>query len=209
MPGRGAAENSHDGANIVPPGKGLMAPLRDFFDAERRTFGKQQDQTAIEGFGGMVHVADDVAWNQGQTTVVAIGDGLVRYVGCSATWGYMVIIEHLARGPGGRNEIFCSLYAHLGPFVSVNAGQTVDRGDKVAVVGRTYTWENGGYVASVDRLPLKGSGDSVREAQDQLVHHMRAWIETHDGQDGLEQALAQAGFDGVEEATDLQLEFVE
>ena len=59
----------------------------------------------------------------------------------------MVIIEHLARGPGGRNEIFCSLYAHLGPFVSVNAGQTVDRGDKVAVVGRTYTWENGGYVA--------------------------------------------------------------
>ncbi len=147
MPDQGAAENSHDGANRLPPGKGLMAPLRDFFDAERRTFGKQQDQTAIAGFGGMVHVADDVAWNQGQATVVAIGDGLVRYVGCSATWGYMVIIEHLARGPGGRDEIFCSLYAHLGPFVSVSAGQTVDKGDKVAVVGRTYTWENGGYVA--------------------------------------------------------------
>ncbi len=77
------------------------------------------------------------------------------------------------------------------------------------VLTARVAWEDGGYVASVDRLPLKGSGDSVREAQDQLVHHMRAWIETHDGQDDLEQALAQAGFDGVEEATDLQLEFVE
>ncbi len=70
-------------------------------------------------------------------------------------------------------------------------------------------WENGGYIASVDQLPLKSSGDSVREAQDQLVQAMRGWIETHDGQDGLEQALAQAGYDGVEEATELQLEFVE
>ena len=70
-------------------------------------------------------------------------------------------------------------------------------------------WENGGYVASVDRLHLKGSGGSAREAQDQLVHLMRAWIEAHDGQDGLEQALAQAGFDGVKEDTELQLEFVE
>ena len=71
------------------------------------------------------------------------------------------------------------------------------------------TWEDGGYVARVDRLPIKGLGGSVREAQDQLVHHMRVWIETRDGQDDLEQALAQAGFDGVEEETELQLEFVQ
>ena len=77
------------------------------------------------------------------------------------------------------------------------------------VLTARVAWENGGYVASVDQLHLKGSGDSVREAQDQLVHLMRAWIETQDGQDGLEQALAQAGFDGVEEGTELQLEFVE
>ncbi|HJM48340.1 MAG TPA: M23 family metallopeptidase [Alphaproteobacteria bacterium] len=147
MPGRGPREERHDGPNTVPPGNQLMAPLRDFFDADRRTFGKQQDHTAIEGFGGMVHVADDVAWNQGQATVVAIGDGLVRYVGCSATWGYMVIIEHRLQGARGPDEIFCSLYAHLGPFVALGTGQAVQKGGKVGVIGRTYTWENGGYVA--------------------------------------------------------------
>ena len=77
------------------------------------------------------------------------------------------------------------------------------------VLTARVVWKDDSFVASVDQLPLKGSGDTVREAQDQLVHVMRGWIETHDGQDGLEQALAQAGFVGVEEDTELQLEFVE
>ena len=66
-----------------------------------------------------------------------------------------------------------------------------------------------GYVATVEQLPLEGLGESVREAQDQLIQVMRAWIETHDGQDTLGEALAQAGFPGVGEDTELQLEFVE
>ncbi len=66
-----------------------------------------------------------------------------------------------------------------------------------------------GYVATVEQLPLEGSGESVREAQDQLIQVIRAWIETHDGQDTLGEVLAQAGFPGVEEDTELQLEFTE
>ena len=66
-----------------------------------------------------------------------------------------------------------------------------------------------GYVATVEQLPLEGLGESVREAQDQLIQVMRAWIETHDGQDTLGEALAQAGFPGVGEDTELQLEFTE
>ena len=66
-----------------------------------------------------------------------------------------------------------------------------------------------GYVATVEQLPLEGLGESVREAQDQLIQVMRSWIETHDGQDSLGEALAQAGFPGVEEDTELQLEFTE
>ena len=69
--------------------------------------------------------------------------------------------------------------------------------------------ENGGFVARVERLPLKGSGGSVLEAQDELIQVMRAWIEAHDGLDDLGEVLAQAGFPGVEEGTELQLEFVE
>ena len=69
--------------------------------------------------------------------------------------------------------------------------------------------EDSRYVARVEQLALEGSGESVQEAQDQLIKAMRSWIEVHDGRDDLEQALAQAGFPGVEEDTELHLEFVE
>ena len=69
--------------------------------------------------------------------------------------------------------------------------------------------ENEGYVARVERLPLEGSGGSAQEAQEELIQVMRAWIEVHDGLEDLGEVLAQAGFPGVEEDTELQLEFVE
>ncbi len=69
--------------------------------------------------------------------------------------------------------------------------------------------ENDCFVARVERLPLEGSGSSVQAAQDELILVTRAWIETHDGLEDLGQVLAQAGFPGVEEDTELQLEFVE
>ena len=40
-----------------------------------------------------------------------------------------------------------------------------------------------------------------------MVQAMRAWIETHDGIETLEQALEAAGFPGVGEDTELELEF--
>ena len=70
-------------------------------------------------------------------------------------------------------------------------------------------WETDRHVATVDSLPLEGVGDSVKQAQDDLIQAMRAWIEAQDGTDSLEQTLADAGFPGVEEETELQLEFVE
>ena len=38
---------------------------------------------------------------------------------------------------------------------------------------------------------------------------MRAWIASHDGTDTLSGVLAVAGYPGVDEETELQLEFVE
>ena len=77
------------------------------------------------------------------------------------------------------------------------------------VLTARVVWEDSKYVARTDTLPLEGAGDTVREAQDQLVHAVRSWIETGDGAGRLEQALAEAGFPGVQEETELQLEFVE
>lgn len=70
-------------------------------------------------------------------------------------------------------------------------------------------WEADRHVAKVDSLPLEGVGESVKQAQDELVNAMRAWIEAQDGTDSLEQSLADAGFPGVEEETELHLEFVD
>ena len=63
------------------------------------------------------------------------------------------------------------------------------------------------FVARVDSLGIEGEGDSLEAAQDDLVQVMRAWIETLDGTESLEETLASAGFPGVDEDTELQLEF--
>ena len=54
-----------------------------------------------------------------------------------------VVVEHLL--PGG--ERFCSLYAHLSPFVCVAPGDVVAKGQKIGAIGRSFSWENGGYIA--------------------------------------------------------------
>ena len=69
--------------------------------------------------------------------------------------------------------------------------------------------EEGRYVAKLDPFELEGVGDSVQQAQDNLIQNMRSWIETHDGQEALAKVMAEAGFPGVEEDTELQLEFAE
>ena len=65
------------------------------------------------------------------------------------------------------------------------------------------------YVVRIDNLDLEGEGESLEAAQDDLIQIMRAWIESHDGTDTLGDALADAGYLGVDEETELQLEFVE
>ena len=77
------------------------------------------------------------------------------------------------------------------------------------VLTARVVWDTDKHIATVDSLPLEGVGESVKQAQDELVNAMRAWIEAQDGTDSLEQALADAGFLGVEEGTELHLEFVE
>ena len=65
------------------------------------------------------------------------------------------------------------------------------------------------YVARVDDLELEAIGESLETAQDELIQVVRAWIESHDGTDTLSDALADAGYPGVDEETELQLEFIE
>ena len=118
----------------------LIPPVRDYFDAKRRSFGHIEKETD-NVFGGLAHVGEDVSWQQDHQTVVAIANGLVRHVSCQASWGFMVIIEHCH--PSG--ERFCSLYAHLGSYVCVTPGESVRMGQKIGSIGRSFSYENGGY----------------------------------------------------------------
>ena len=77
------------------------------------------------------------------------------------------------------------------------------------VLTAQVTWQNDKYVALIDRLALEGEGDTVRKAQDALITNFRAWVEVQDSTGRLEQTLAELGFPGVVEDTELQLEFLE
>jgi hypothetical protein len=77
------------------------------------------------------------------------------------------------------------------------------------VITATIEKEEDRYVVRIDDLDLEGVGESLEAAQDDLIQIMRAWIETHDGTDSLSKVLANAGYPGVDEDTELQLEFAE
>ena len=70
-------------------------------------------------------------------------------------------------------------------------------------------WEEEQFVARIQGLNVQGIGDSLEAAQDQLIQGLRAWIESQESGSKLEQSLAEAGYPGVEETTELQLEFLE
>ena len=65
------------------------------------------------------------------------------------------------------------------------------------------------YVARVADVELEAIGESLETAQDELIQVVRGWIESHDGTDTLSDALADAGYPGVDGETELQLEFIE
>jgi hypothetical protein len=77
------------------------------------------------------------------------------------------------------------------------------------VLTARLVWEEGKYVARVEGLSLEGIGDSSDQAKDELINNFRAWVEFQETTSRLEESLAEAGFPGVNEDTELQLEFVE
>ncbi len=66
-----------------------------------------------------------------------------------------------------------------------------------------------GYLAAIDNLSIIGRGATAKDTQDDLVEKFMAWVQTYDGQGTLEKMLSEAGYAGVEEDTELELQFVE
>ena len=79
---------------------------------------------------------------------------------------------------------------------------------KVVLTARMHMSEDAA-VASLESLSLEGAGETESEAQDDLVLKLSVWIQENDGRGELEQALLEAGFEGVDEDTEVHLEFAE
>ena len=79
--------------------------------------------------------------------------------------------------------------------------------DKVVLQARV-TPQDGGYQAVIDALALEAYGVTISEAQDDLVKSFRAWLESCEEKESLEQVMAEAGYPGVEEDTEIELHFV-
>lgn len=190
----------------------IVAPTRDTLATPDDGFGLHTEAADLT-FNRLVHVGDDVSWYHDHGTVVALADGCVRDVRVQYSWGYLVIIEHRLsltafpqlREPAERfaetidetvidaddSVHACSLYGHLGPWVRVRVGDTVAAGDKLATIGRTFTWENGGYPAHLhvglhlgpfQQTPRVGSAVDINYAGERyrgtVVRKMGERIET-------------------------------
>ena len=80
--------------------------------------------------------------------------------------------------------------------------------EKVTLSARVVQEEND-YLAIVDNLNLIGKGLTIRDAQDDLVDKFMSWVQNCDGRGTLEAMLSEAGYAGVDEDTELELQFVE
>jgi murein DD-endopeptidase MepM/ murein hydrolase activator NlpD len=148
---------------VVPLATSFTAPVRDYFDPAGRNFGIQ---TGSGGpFARSVHVGEDLGTDVDDTTVVSIGDGIVRHVSHTYSWGFIVVVEHRLAGGGS----YCSLYAHLGPSITVAPGQLVRKGQRIGALGRSSTWENGGYASHLHFGLHRGPYLQTRPAVDEGV----------------------------------------
>ncbi|MEI8393470.1 MAG: peptidoglycan DD-metalloendopeptidase family protein [Rhodospirillaceae bacterium] len=143
IPGAVVPGTVRQGNGALPLADRFSAPHRGFDPRSRSNFGHLVKETADEAFPGLVHVGADSSWHRPHAGIHAIAAGIVCSIACSATWGVVVVIEHQEQS--GRK--FCSIYAHLSPFVTVRVGDIVEAGQKIGAVGRACTWENGGYAA--------------------------------------------------------------
>ncbi len=89
-----------------------------------------------------LHVGEDSGWPMQGLPVHAIADGVVRYVSHDSSWGNLVVIESRVKG-----QLITHLYGHLAEQLTVRAGERVGAGQPIGRIGRSVSYENGGYWA--------------------------------------------------------------
>ncbi len=68
--------------------------------------------------------------------------------------------------------------------------------------------EDARYVARVEGIDVRGVGESPDSATEELIQAMLTWISSQDCAESMTGSLAAAGFSGIDDETELELEFV-
>ena len=79
----------------------------------------------------------------------------------------------------------------------------VEQAAPPSVEGRRYV----ARIESVSGPLLEAWGESPEAAQEELIQAMLGWISSHDCAESMAGTLAAAGFPGIDDDTELQLEF--
>jgi hypothetical protein len=177
IPGLCGDENRKVGEEKVPGVDSIIPPIRNYLDQTRKSFGVKIGQSSA-GTGELVRVCDIAGLRKTYLTVVSIGNGIVKSAEYNQSWGYAVIIEHA--GNDGRK--FCSLYAHLSPFMHVKKDNIVSAGEKIGSIGRHFTWENGGFGAHLQFGIYNDAFDSTSVLQvsyipaEEFAEGLHKWV---------------------------------
>ena len=156
-----AADKKQDG---VLKDNSLSDPLQAIADAQPRVFPTSGQVINDFSDGELVysetlgvwetHNGIDIAADEG-TDVVAMTGGVVLDVWEDTLWGYCVSIDH-------QNTVV-SYYYGLGNEIAVVAGDTVDSGDIIGVVGKTASAEI--VLPSHIHFALKRNGEWIDPVQ--------------------------------------------
>ncbi|MBO5142407.1 MAG: M23 family metallopeptidase [Clostridia bacterium] len=100
------------------------------------------------------HGGIDIAAPQ-NSSIIAIADGIITYVGWLGANGYTIIIKH-------SNNIE-STYGHISPFFLVSIGDVVKKGDLIARIGPKYI-DKKSYTTYIDKTGKYTNGATTRSS---------------------------------------------
>ena len=80
---------------------------------------------------------------------------------------------------------------------------------KSLVLRGTVISQGASFLATVDNLPLVSYGDTAAEAENRLVREFRNWAEVCEEKGMLEKILVEAGYQDVDEKTEIYLIFTD
>ncbi len=177
IPGLSGDGNVQTACEKTAAADSLVPPVRSYLDQTRKAFGVKIGKSSADA-GEIVRVCDIAGMRKTYLTVVSIGNGVVKSAEYNRNWGFAVIIEHT----GTDGSKFCSLYAHLSPFIHVRKDSTVSAGEKIGSIGRHFTWENGGFGAHLQFGIYNDAFDSSSICQvsyipaDEFAKGLHKWV---------------------------------